>query len=87
MMSLKSFAYFLLYRKWPFERQPPLSPPCYELLKVWGSVLAIIFLWCLAHHLVATPHMLGEQMHPLHIDYNEVFACKDEQLTAPSIGG
>lgn len=31
--------------------------------------------------------MLGEQMHPLHIDYNEVFAWKDAQLTGPSVGG
>lgn len=31
--------------------------------------------------------MLGEQVRPLHIDYNEVLACKDEQLTAPSVGG
>lgn len=58
-------------------------PACCELLECRDPVLAIIFLptiWW-------PPHMLGKQMHPLHIDYNEVFACKDVRLTAPSVGG
>ena len=38
-------------------------PSCCELLERRDPVLAITFLWCLAHHVVGTLHMLGEQMH------------------------
>ena len=43
-------------------------------------MLGVTLLGHLVHHLVGIPHMLGKQIKSLHIDYNRVFACEDEQL-------
>lgn len=78
MMSLKCFAYLLVYSKCPVECQslPPASLSG-ELPEGRYPILAVIFI---SGILVGKPHILGEQMHPLFINYSKIFACKDEIL-------